>query len=271
MNPTTMDATNRFSPCTIGNICNGFLTKTTSNTCLTSNKNVTLITAGECGNGIVEEGEECDCGGPTGCGSDSCCDPTTCKFTTGSICDDANDDCCQNCQFAPSTKVCRPSLDATCDPQETCTGNSSTCPGDQTVPDGTSCGNGENCASGACTSRDLQCQQAINGSTGACDDSSCSLSCASPSLGPNTCYLISQNFVDGTLCGFGSTGTCQNGQCEGQSTGAAIGNWMKQVPYSLQKSKANCQNKTVVIVIASVLGLLFLLCLGSCLYRCIRR
>jgi Disintegrin len=229
MNPTTMDATNRFSQCTIGNICSGFASKQVSTSCLTSNKNVTLITAGECGNGIVEEGEDCDCGGTQGCAGDVCCNPTTCKFTTGSVCDDSNDECCQNCQFAPSSKVCRPSVDTTCDPQETCTGNSSSCPVDVTTPDGTSCGNGLTCASGSCTSRDLQCQQAVNGSTGSCDDTSCMLSCSSSSLGPNTCLLVSQNYVDGTLCGFGLTGHCSNGQCNGQSTTAAIGNWIERV------------------------------------------
>src|SRR5579871_6798225 len=223
MNPTTMDATNRFSECTIGNICSGFASKQVSTSCLTSNRNVTLITAGECGNGIVEEGEECDCGGTSGCAGNTCCDPTTCKFTTGSVCDDSNDVCCQNCQFAPSTKVCRPSVDANCDPAETCTGNSSACPTDITKPDGTNCGNGLQCASGSCTSRDLQCQQIVNGSTGACDSSSCMLTCTSPSTGANTCLIVQQNYVDGTPCGLG--GTCQTGVCEGGSTGAAISSW----------------------------------------------
>lgn len=238
MNPTTMDATNRFSPCTIGNICSGIANKQVSTSCLTSNKNVNLITAGECGNGIVEDGEDCDCGGVQGCGSDACCDPTTCKFTTRSVCDDANDSCCTNCQFAPSTKVCRTSTDPACDSQETCTGNSSACPKDVTAPNGQDCGNGRSCASGSCTSRDLQCQQAVNGSTGACDDSSCMLSCGSASLGPNTCLLLQQNFIDGTLCGFGLTGKCTNGQCEGQSTGAAIGNWISRV-ISLENMSSN--------------------------------
>jgi Metallo-peptidase family M12/Disintegrin len=231
MNPTTMDATNRFSLCTIGNICSGFADKTVTSTCLTTNNNVTLITAGECGNGIVEAGEECDCGGVQGCNGDPCCDPTTCKFTTGSVCDDSNDACCQSCQFAPSSKVCRTSINTLCDPVEYCPGNSSSCPPDVTTPDGTSCGSGLTCASGSCTSRDSQCEQAINGSTGSCDDSSCVLSCSSATYGPNTCLVINQNFIDGTQCGFGLTGTCQNGQCEGQSTAAAIGNWIQQVPY----------------------------------------
>ena len=229
MNPTTMDATNRFSQCTIGNICSGFASKTVTNTCLTSNKNVTLITGGECGNGIVEPGEDCDCGGPSGCQGDSCCNPTTCKFTAGSVCDDQSEECCLHCQFSPVTQVCRPSINAACDPQEMCPGNSSSCPRDITTPDGTSCGNGLTCASGSCTSRNLQCEQAINGSTGACDDSSCMLSCSSSSFGPNSCLVVQQSFIDGTQCGFGLTGHCQNGQCQGESTTAAIGNWIASV------------------------------------------
>lgn len=229
MNPTTMDATNKFSPCTIGNICSGFADRTVSMSCLTSNKNVTLITAGECGNGIVEEGEECDCGGVSGCNDDPCCNPTTCKFTSGAVCDDANDACCENCKFAPTTKVCRTSSNAVCDPQINCAGNSSSCPAGNAPPDGTNCGSGLICASGSCTSRDLQCQQAVNGSSGACDDSSCTLSCTDNALGPGSCYLLQQNYIDGTPCGVGLTGRCQNGQCQGSNTGQAIGNWIVQV------------------------------------------
>jgi Disintegrin len=252
MNPTTMDATNTFSQCTVGNICSGFAAKTVSTTCLTSNKNVTLITAGECGNGIVEDGEECDCGGVSGCGGDKCCDPRTCKFTTGSVCDDANDVCCQSCQYAPTTKVCRPSIDATCDPQETCTGNSSTCPPDITASDGKSCGSGLKCASGSCTSRNMQCQQALNASSTACDSSTCMLTCTAADLGPDTCVIMQGNFIDGTPCGYG--GQCLSGACQGTGTGAAIGSWISQ-------------NKTLVIVIGSVLGTTLLLCIGACCWR----
>jgi hypothetical protein len=147
-----MNTTNRFSPCSVGNICSGFANKQVLTTCLTSSKDVTLFTAGECGNGIVEAGEDCDCGGLQACQGDPCCDPTTCAFTTGSVCDDSTDECCQSCQFAPSTRICRASVDPTCDPQETCTGNSSACPKDITAQDGTQCGNGRSCASGSCTS-----------------------------------------------------------------------------------------------------------------------
>ena len=79
-----------------------------------------------CGNGIVEDGEDCD----PGPGSNStCCDASTCKFATGTVCDPASSSCCTDeCQYAPSTQVCRASMDATCDTAEMCTGTSADCP-----------------------------------------------------------------------------------------------------------------------------------------------
>ena len=87
-----------------------------------------------CGNGIVESGEDCD----PGSGNDSpCCDASTCKFRSGALCDPLSSPCCTSqCGFAPSTQVCRPSKDASCDTAETCTGNSSTCPTDVFSPNG---------------------------------------------------------------------------------------------------------------------------------------
>lgn len=36
-----------------------------------------------CGNGIKEDGEDCDTGGQ----SSNCCDPKTCKFKSGAVCE----------------------------------------------------------------------------------------------------------------------------------------------------------------------------------------
>lgn len=93
-----------------------------------------LITSNMCGNGVVEEGEECD----PGKGSNStCCDINTCKFTSGAVCDPDSSPCCTaQCSFAPATQVCRPSQDPTCDTAEMCTGNSSECPANVFAPNG---------------------------------------------------------------------------------------------------------------------------------------
>jgi hypothetical protein len=87
-----------------------------------------------CGNGIVEQGEDCDPGEDV---TSPCCNSQTCKFQNGAVCDPDSSPCCTaQCGFAPSTQVCRPSKDAKCDVQETCSGTSSSCPADVVSPNG---------------------------------------------------------------------------------------------------------------------------------------
>ena len=212
MNPSTGSNINSFSACTIGNICAAMKTNSVQSSCLSDNKGVTVITGQQCGNGIVEDGEDCDCGGADGCKGDACCDPTTCKFINGAVCDDANEDCCNNCQFAANGTICRPST-GVCDPEEVCSGVDAACPSDQTSPNTQSCGSGLQCASGQCTSRNQQCKTLMgsltsNNDTYACDDTDCALTCASPDFPANECYQMQQNFLDGTPCGSG--GSCSN-------------------------------------------------------------
>ena len=218
MNPSTAEGISAFSPCTIGNICSALGRNSVKSTCLSNNQGLTTITGQQCGNGIVEAGEDCDCGGTDNCGNNTCCDATTCKFKNNAVCDDSNEDCCRNCQFASSGTVCRPST-GQCDPQETCSGTNATCPPDISTPDGQSCGNNSQslqCASGQCTSRNQQCKTLMGSyttknDTYACNSQDCTLSCASPEFGPNVCYSMQQNFLDGTVCGGG--GKCLNVSC----------------------------------------------------------
>lgn len=215
MNPSTGENIYDFSPCSIGNICSAIGRSSVKTSCLSDNKGVTIISPQQCGNGIVEENEDCDCGGTATCANNQCCDPVTCKFKNGATCDDSNDDCCKSCKFAAGGTVCRAST-GVCDPQETCSGLNATCPSDATAPDGQKCGNGtasNQCASGQCTSRDQQCKLLMgsftsNNDTYACNSQDCILSCASPEFGPGVCYSMQQNFLDGTVCGAG--GRCSN-------------------------------------------------------------
>lgn len=126
----------------------------TNTSCLIDASNAQkTLSLGMCGNGIVEDGEECDPGKGV---NSTCCDASTCKLKSGAQCDPSNSACCTDqCGFAPSTQVCRPAKDPNCDQAEVCTGTSATCPDDKFSPNGQSCGaNGLACASGVCTSLD---------------------------------------------------------------------------------------------------------------------
>ncbi|KHO01999.1 ADAM protease ADM-B [Metarhizium album ARSEF 1941] len=263
MNPSTGNGVTAFSPCSIGNICSGLKSNQIKGSCLTDNKNVqTDVNIGsQCGNGIVEAGEDCDCGGEAGCNGNKCCDPKTCKFTSGSVCDPSNEDCCTDqCKFASSGIVCRPST-GECDIQETCPGDKAACPADKHKSNGDSCGNGLQCASGQCTSPDLQCQHMANSLTGrnntkACPETECMLACTSPDLPSNQCITYNQFFVDGTSCGAG--GHCLNGNCQGSSTLKEIGQWIDR-------------HKAIFIPVVCVVGLLIVIVIASCTTSSIRR
>lgn len=263
MNPSTDPDITRFSPCSIGNICRGLATNIDGD-CLTQNRNINVISGSQCGNGIVETGEECDCGGPTGCENSNCCNPETCQLQNNAVCDPANEECCTDqCAFASSSTVCRQSS-GDCDPEEMCSGTAGHCPTDEHLDDGESCGDedGLRCASGLCTSRDAQCRL-MQGSArtgqiiGACERSNeCQISCEGSLLGSNTCVEYQQNFLDGTPCGAG--GHCVDGNCSGTSTLAEAEQWIRD-------------NLEIVIPVAIVVGLLILLMVGGCIWRCIRR
>ena len=216
MNQSSRDSMREFSPCTVGNVCSAIGRSGVQSGCLVNNRDVPPgITGSQCGNGIVEEGEDCDCGGEEHCGDNACCDPKTCKFKAGAQCDDSNEECCDNCRFASADTVCRKGGDE-CDPDEKCTGNSSGCPRDVHEEDGKSCGkdgDGLACASGQCTSRNEQCRTLMGSKldgneTYACDDRECTLMCSSQSLHPGVCKGQMQYFLDGTPCAGG--GKCYN-------------------------------------------------------------
>lgn len=118
-----------------------------------------------CGNGIIEDGEECDCGSFDDCSKkDPCCDPITCKLIKEAEC--ATGPCCDNCQVSSSPHpkclqkvptinnlavsfqqlrspgyVCRDAFNE-CDLPETCTGESGQCPPDVYQKNGSPCGVG---------------------------------------------------------------------------------------------------------------------------------
>ncbi|XP_072207473.1 disintegrin and metalloproteinase domain-containing protein 21-like [Excalfactoria chinensis] len=107
-----------------------------------------------CGNGVLEDKEECDCGSEEQCKSDPCCD-NTCQKKKGAIC--ASGGCCKDCKLLPEGEVCRKSSNP-CDLPEYCNGTSEHCPEDVAKQDGTMCAADGYCYSGKCRSRTLQCK-----------------------------------------------------------------------------------------------------------------
>lgn len=109
-----------------------------------------------CGNGVVDEGEECDCGPPELCDYSLCCLPD-CTLKSGASCDTGL--CCSNlCQFLPSGTLCR-IKETECDLPEWCNGTSPECPEDVFLQDGSSCSDGGYCYEKRCNSHDEQCRR----------------------------------------------------------------------------------------------------------------
>ncbi|XP_032688531.1 disintegrin and metalloproteinase domain-containing protein 10, partial [Odontomachus brunneus] len=143
---------NRFSPCSLNAINPVLNSKARSpKGCFTDPK-VSL-----CGNGVVEEGEECDCGWEEDC-KDTCCFPqrryqlageTPCKLTPGSVCSPSQGPCCTaacNLRFGDK---CRD--DNGCRDASFCDGRSPYCPPSINKPNKTICNRELVCFMGECT------------------------------------------------------------------------------------------------------------------------
>lgn len=255
MNPFSQQDTNAFSPCSVGNICS-LLGRGLDVSCVVdpSKTRRETLSAQQCGNGIVEAGEECDAGQ----NGSNCC-TTSCKLTANSKCDPESSACCtSSCQFAGTDVTCRAAVDTRCDTAETCTGTSADCPADQRKDDGASCASGLVCASGHCTSRDQQCQQQSQANynfTSACSvtaDNSCSVSCQDPS-NSNSCIVLQSDFIDGTECGYG--GHCESGQCQSGSWQSTFASWYRH----------NLQISIPVTIVIAVIILFILWAIIRCL------
>lgn len=112
-----------------------------------------------CGNYLLEEGEDCDCGvdHTNGiCNNDPCCNATSCKVVNGKECSPQSSSCCySNCSVIPmdSNHIC--SDETECAFQQMCNG-SVQCPTPvakvNTNGSSISCNNGANyCVNGQCT------------------------------------------------------------------------------------------------------------------------
>ncbi|XP_030623982.1 zinc metalloproteinase-disintegrin-like brevilysin H2a [Chanos chanos] len=143
-----------FSNCSKANY-EQFLRSSPAPTCLQNQPAAgLLLTPPVCGNSLLEEGEQCDCGSVEEC-TDPCCDAASCLFSEGAQCSDG--ECCKKCKFLPLWRECRQSR-GECDLPEYCTGTSAQCPEDTFVQDGLPCKNHTGyCYAGQCPRRVDQC------------------------------------------------------------------------------------------------------------------
>ncbi|XP_058444693.1 disintegrin and metalloproteinase domain-containing protein 33 isoform X9 [Malaya genurostris] len=116
-----------------------------------------------CGNGIVEDDEECDCGSALDCDkTDPCCDGITCKLKKESQC--ATGPCCDKCILKPPGVICRDAHNE-CDLPEYCNGESGQCPPDVHKKNGNPCGMNATgfstgyCFNGVCPTTAAQCER----------------------------------------------------------------------------------------------------------------
>uniref|UniRef100_A0A8C0H3R7 ADAM metallopeptidase domain 33 n=1 Tax=Chelonoidis abingdonii TaxID=106734 RepID=A0A8C0H3R7_CHEAB len=116
-----------------------------------------LVIGKKCGNGFLEDGEECDCGElGVGC-TNPCCNAHNCTLKAGAQC--AHGDCCESCQLKTAGTMCREPA-GSCDLPEYCTGASPYCPGNVYLLDGSACAGGEAyCSHGMCLTHHQQCVQ----------------------------------------------------------------------------------------------------------------
>uniref|UniRef100_A0A3Q3MWA0 ADAM metallopeptidase domain 19a n=1 Tax=Labrus bergylta TaxID=56723 RepID=A0A3Q3MWA0_9LABR len=115
-----------------------------------------LVGGKKCGNGFVEEGEECDCGEPDECTND-CCNANNCTLKEEAQC--AHGVCCEGCKLKQAGTMCRGPAGA-CDLPEYCTGASPYCPANVYLLDGSSCQYGlAYCYNGMCLTHEQQCLQ----------------------------------------------------------------------------------------------------------------
>ncbi|XP_043934831.1 disintegrin and metalloproteinase domain-containing protein 10 [Protopterus annectens] len=138
---------NKFSICSIKNI----------SLVLEKKRNFCFVESGQpiCGNGLVEQGEECDCGYSDQC-KDGCCfdanqpEDKKCKLKPAVKCSPSQGPCCTpQCVFRGTDAKCREESD--CAKNSTCNGRSAQCPMSEPKKNFTTCNRDTQvCINGQC-------------------------------------------------------------------------------------------------------------------------
>ncbi|XP_043250301.1 disintegrin and metalloproteinase domain-containing protein 10-like [Colletes gigas] len=143
---------NRFSPCSLVSI-NPVLNAKARSTKGCFAEPQTAI----CGNGVVEDGEECDCGWEEDC-NDPCCHPQRlhhapreipCRLADGAVCSPSQGPCCTSGCTLRNGDKCR--HDNGCRDASFCNGRGPQCPPSINKPNKTICNKEFVCYMGECT------------------------------------------------------------------------------------------------------------------------
>ncbi|XP_048828902.1 disintegrin and metalloproteinase domain-containing protein 10-like [Brienomyrus brachyistius] len=139
---------NKFSICSVRNISQVLEKKRAS----------CFVESGQpiCGNGLVEAGEQCDCGYSDQC-KEQCCydanqpDNLKCKLKPGKVCSTSQGPCCTpECTYKTRNDKCRE--ESECAHQGMCSGGSANCPASEPKANFTAChGDTQVCLNGGCS------------------------------------------------------------------------------------------------------------------------
>ncbi|XP_062945511.1 disintegrin and metalloproteinase domain-containing protein 10 isoform X2 [Cynocephalus volans] len=178
---------NKFSLCSIRNISQ----------VLEKKRNNCFVESGQpiCGNGMVEQGEECDCGYSDQCKDDCCFDANQpegkkCKLKPGKQCSPSQGPCCTaQCAFKSKSEKCRD--DSDCAREGVCNGFTALCPASDPKPNFTDCNrhtqvciNGQ-CAGSICEKYSLE--ECTCASSDGKDDKELCHVCCMKKMDPSTC------------------------------------------------------------------------------------
>uniref|UniRef100_A0A2C9KQI0 Peptidase M12B domain-containing protein n=1 Tax=Biomphalaria glabrata TaxID=6526 RepID=A0A2C9KQI0_BIOGL len=161
-----------------------------------------------CGNGIIDEGEECDAGLLGRFNLDSCCN-NNCQLIGDATCSPANHECCMNCTKAPSGYMCTQDSDVDCFESAFCNGFDLTCPKPSFKKDNSSCLDKGQCRNGKC----IPFCAARNLTACACEElsNSCQRCCRKDSSSPCIPFDGNSPLPNGRPC---IGGYCQDNVCK---------------------------------------------------------
>lgn len=169
-----------------------------------------------CGDGRVDDGEDCDAGRLAYNEDDPCCD-YRCRFIGLAECSDKNHDCCKNCTRVARGTECTRGFPGSCYESSRCDGFDLECPASVAKPDGVECDQTGQCLKGTCVSLCETLSPPSQSCQLEAPDQACYLSCMKKVGGSNrtSCEIYDETerimLPNGTPCYIGH---CNNGVCE---------------------------------------------------------